>query len=238
MPPALPVLPQPRHPDACAWASGRPHGTSSTEAGRYRAFISRGGGLTVTGGEPLLQPAFVEDLFVGVKDALRAAHGPGHLRQRRAPGQRPAADQHRPGPAGHQGRQRRALRAGQRRRPAQRRPATFAARLVEHQVEGLDPVRARPGADRRPRRGRRGGRPVRRARRRSSTASRSCPTTGSAWTSTPPSGAPTRCWAPRRRRGSRSTRPWPSSESGACTPWPDQHCRARSVRLPCRSDRA
>ena len=40
-----------------------------TEAGRYRAFLSRSGGLTVTGGEPLLQPAFVESLFVGVKEA-------------------------------------------------------------------------------------------------------------------------------------------------------------------------
>ena len=39
------------------------------QAGRYRPFISRGGGLTVTGGEPLLQPAFVEDLFAGVKHA-------------------------------------------------------------------------------------------------------------------------------------------------------------------------
>ncbi len=37
------------------------------EAGRYRAFVLRGGGLTVTGGEPLLQPAFVEDIFVGVQ---------------------------------------------------------------------------------------------------------------------------------------------------------------------------
>jgi pyruvate formate lyase activating enzyme len=39
------------------------------ETGRYRAFLSRGGGLTVTGGEPLLQAPFVEDLFVGVKQA-------------------------------------------------------------------------------------------------------------------------------------------------------------------------
>jgi len=37
------------------------------EAGRYLAFIGHHGGLTVTGGEPLLQPGFVEELFVGVK---------------------------------------------------------------------------------------------------------------------------------------------------------------------------
>ena len=38
------------------------------EAARYRSFISRGGGLTVTGGEPLLQPRFVTELFRGVKE--------------------------------------------------------------------------------------------------------------------------------------------------------------------------
>jgi pyruvate formate lyase activating enzyme len=36
------------------------------EAGRYLAFTRRHGGLTVTGGEPLLQAGFVEELFVGV----------------------------------------------------------------------------------------------------------------------------------------------------------------------------
>jgi pyruvate formate lyase activating enzyme len=36
------------------------------EAGRYRAF-TRSGGLTVTGGEPLMQPTFLEEIFVGVK---------------------------------------------------------------------------------------------------------------------------------------------------------------------------
>lgn len=40
-----------------------------TEAGRYLAFLKPAGGFTVTGGEPLLQAAFVEDLFVGVKEA-------------------------------------------------------------------------------------------------------------------------------------------------------------------------
>lgn len=40
-----------------------------SEAGRYLAFIRPRGGLTITGGEPLLQARFVEELFVGVKQA-------------------------------------------------------------------------------------------------------------------------------------------------------------------------
>jgi pyruvate formate lyase activating enzyme len=40
------------------------------ETARYGAFLRNGGGLTVTGGEPLLQHEFLEDLFVGAKTEL------------------------------------------------------------------------------------------------------------------------------------------------------------------------
>ena len=108
---------------------------------------SRGGGLTVTGGEPLLQPAFVEDLFVGVKDAYGLHTALDTSGQRRAPGQRAAAGEHRPGPAGHQGRQRRALRAGQRRGQLRRR-ARLRRAAGRPPDRGLDPVRAGAGPDR------------------------------------------------------------------------------------------
>lgn len=38
------------------------------EVGRYVNFIKPRGGLTITGGEPLLQPLFVEDIFAGTKE--------------------------------------------------------------------------------------------------------------------------------------------------------------------------
>ncbi|MEI8080486.1 MAG: pyruvate formate-lyase-activating protein [Actinomycetes bacterium] len=40
------------------------------DTARYGAFIAKDGGLTITGGEPLLQPDFVEDIFVGAKTDL------------------------------------------------------------------------------------------------------------------------------------------------------------------------
>lgn len=40
------------------------------EMAKYHSFIAEGGGLTITGGEPLLQPDFVEDIFVGAQEDL------------------------------------------------------------------------------------------------------------------------------------------------------------------------
>ncbi len=40
------------------------------EVAKYSAFISRDGGLTLTGGEPLQQPEFVADVFEGAKQEL------------------------------------------------------------------------------------------------------------------------------------------------------------------------
>ena len=194
------------------------------ETGRYRAFIARGGGLTVTGGEPLLQPAFVEDLFVGVKQA----YGLHTALDTSANGGHRASDRLLANTdlvlldikAGNAALYEKVSGGG-----SLRDVLDFAARLVEHRVAGVDPLRAGP-------------RPDRRAASRSprsptwpptsatsSNGSRCCPTTGSGSTSTPPSDARTRCWARPHRAGSRSTRRWRSSASAACTPWRDPPLR-------------
>lgn len=44
-----------------------------SDIGRYRTFL-RHGGLTITGGEPLMQAAFVEEVFVSVKERYDNMH--------------------------------------------------------------------------------------------------------------------------------------------------------------------
>ena len=59
------------NPDAMCKTNGEPRSVNSVlnELGTYEGFIQRaGGGLTVSGGEPLLQSAFVKDLFKGAKE--------------------------------------------------------------------------------------------------------------------------------------------------------------------------
>lgn len=40
------------------------------ETAKYVKFLRMGGGITITGGEPLMQPEFIEDIFVGAKTEL------------------------------------------------------------------------------------------------------------------------------------------------------------------------
>ena len=198
------------------------------EAGRYRAFISRGGGLTVTGGEPLLQAAFVEDLFVGVKEAYglhtaldTSANGGHRASDRLLANTDLVLLDIKAGNAALYEKVSGGGRLGD--------VLDFGARLVEHRIAVWIRFVLVPGLTDGPDADRRGGRPGRRSRRRSWSGSRCCPTTGSASTSTPRSDAPTPCWARPHRPGSRWTRPWRSSASAACTPWPDPGRRRSRV---------
>jgi pyruvate formate lyase activating enzyme len=71
------------------------------EIEKYRAFITTaGGGVTLTGGEPLLQSAFTGEVLP--LQGGRAAHRPRHLGFPRCPCLRGTPLRHRPGAAGHQ----------------------------------------------------------------------------------------------------------------------------------------
>lgn len=60
------------NPDTWKREAGERHevGELVTEIGRYAEFLKRGGGVTVSGGEPLMQADFVRELFLRVKSEL------------------------------------------------------------------------------------------------------------------------------------------------------------------------
>ena len=60
-----------QNPDTWHIGDGSPTdaGRVIDRATRYRSFTARGGGLTLSGGEPLRQPAFAEALLTGAKGA-------------------------------------------------------------------------------------------------------------------------------------------------------------------------
>ena len=145
---ALPVLPEPGHLEHPATARTRPSRTSDAgSTGTRRSSGVTGGGVTVSGGEPLLQPA-----FVGAD--LPALRGPGHATPPWTPpgssGQRATdehAGRHDPGAAGREVRAAGDLSGGHRAELAAR-PWTSAAGSPCGATD-LDPLRAGARADRR-----------------------------------------------------------------------------------------